>query len=183
MTPSSGLKTPASRLNTVVLPAPLGPIMPRISPSLTSKDKLKTAVTRPKFLCKFLTINISFMSLRNQKPLRSYLIRDITKKSILIGQRGFSNMIRNQFLEFLFLIIRVGESGHWCEIFCKILPKFAVHSIEFPAPLSVPGIHKLLGFGKRENHLSRYRYFRDVVIENNFHLPREPFPFNPLAGT
>src|SRR5215216_2306528 len=39
---------PVIRLNIVVLPAPLGPIRPRISPALTSKLTLSTATRPPK---------------------------------------------------------------------------------------------------------------------------------------
>src|SRR4051812_200601 len=38
------------RLNVVLLPEPLGPIRPRISPSASSKETLLTAVKPPKFL-------------------------------------------------------------------------------------------------------------------------------------
>src|SRR3984893_18960069 len=40
--------------NSVVLPAPLGPPMPRISPSATSRLKSLTAASAPKYLDRFL---------------------------------------------------------------------------------------------------------------------------------
>src|SRR2546425_7849316 len=46
--PVLGLSAPATRLNTVLLPEPLGPIRPRISPSATSNETLLTAVKPPK---------------------------------------------------------------------------------------------------------------------------------------
>src|SRR3954462_11732099 len=49
-TPPSGLRLPASRLNIVVLPAPLGPIRPAISPALTLSETASTAATPPKRL-------------------------------------------------------------------------------------------------------------------------------------
>src|SRR6266446_3819704 len=45
--PASGLSAPAMRLKTVLLPEPLGPIRPRISPSATSNETLLTAVKPP----------------------------------------------------------------------------------------------------------------------------------------
>src|SRR5207244_2379144 len=45
--PALGLSAPAMRLNTVLLPEPLGPIRPRISPSATSNETLLTAVKPP----------------------------------------------------------------------------------------------------------------------------------------
>src|SRR5690349_622971 len=46
--PAVGRSTPVSRLNNVVLPAPLGPISPRISPALTESVTLFTATSPPK---------------------------------------------------------------------------------------------------------------------------------------
>ncbi len=48
MSPPLGGRLPASRSNMVVLPAPLGPIRPRISPRRTSKDTSLTASSPPK---------------------------------------------------------------------------------------------------------------------------------------
>ena len=45
--PPLGAASPFSRLNSVVLPAPLGPMMPRISPSSTSKLTSWTAFSPP----------------------------------------------------------------------------------------------------------------------------------------
>ena len=44
-----------SKLNSVVLPAPFGPIMPRIEPSTTSKETFCTAFSPPKLRDTFLT--------------------------------------------------------------------------------------------------------------------------------
>jgi hypothetical protein len=48
MRPDSGLIMPKMVLNVVVLPAPLGPTSPRISPFATSKSTLSTARSPPK---------------------------------------------------------------------------------------------------------------------------------------
>src|SRR5690348_3814938 len=48
--PLSGAKTPLIRLNTVDLPAPFGPIKPRISPSFTVNVSSPTACSPPKRL-------------------------------------------------------------------------------------------------------------------------------------
>ena len=47
MAPRSGLRSPSMHSIVVVLPAPLGPIKPKISPSLTSNDTSSTATVRP----------------------------------------------------------------------------------------------------------------------------------------
>ena len=47
--PASGGVKPATISNSVVLPAPFGPMMPRISPSRTSRSTFWTALTPPKF--------------------------------------------------------------------------------------------------------------------------------------
>src|SRR5712691_7081477 len=46
--PAFGLSAPAMRLKTVLLPEPLGPMRPRISPSATWNETLLTAVKPPK---------------------------------------------------------------------------------------------------------------------------------------
>src|SRR5437016_6880403 len=48
--PASGTRAPASTLKIVLLPEPLGPISPRISPGSTANDTLLTAVKPPKRL-------------------------------------------------------------------------------------------------------------------------------------
>ena len=53
--PSSAGSTPFSTLNSVVLPAPLGPMMPRISPSATEKLTSLTAFRPPKARDRFST--------------------------------------------------------------------------------------------------------------------------------
>src|SRR4051812_17099454 len=46
--PAASDANPDTALSRVVLPAPLGPMMPRISPGATVSDTLSTAVTPPK---------------------------------------------------------------------------------------------------------------------------------------
>src|SRR4051794_29312743 len=53
--PASGRYTPLIRLNTVDLPAPLGPMRPRISPSSTLNVRLETASRPPKRLLSAVT--------------------------------------------------------------------------------------------------------------------------------
>jgi hypothetical protein len=48
--PASGARNPDSMLSAVVLPEPLGPINPRISPSSIEIDRSSTAATPPKCL-------------------------------------------------------------------------------------------------------------------------------------
>src|SRR6476469_7034740 len=48
--PASGLWKPATAANSVVLPAPLGPIRPTISPARTSSDAWSTAFNPPNAL-------------------------------------------------------------------------------------------------------------------------------------
>ncbi len=50
MDPAVGSRAPEMQLNIVVLPEPLGPMSPRISPSTTSKEMLLSAVKPPKRL-------------------------------------------------------------------------------------------------------------------------------------
>src|SRR2546422_2617875 len=45
--PAVGVSAPEMQLNAVVLPEPLGPISPRISPSLTSKETPPSAMNPP----------------------------------------------------------------------------------------------------------------------------------------
>ena len=45
--PSLGASAPAIRLNVVLLPEPLGPISPRISPCASANDTFCTAVNPP----------------------------------------------------------------------------------------------------------------------------------------
>ena len=58
MRPALACSAPVSRLNIVLLPAPFGPIRPRISPALRSKLTLLTAVSPPKVLTAFSTFRI-----------------------------------------------------------------------------------------------------------------------------
>src|SRR5699024_2269932 len=46
--PSVGGYVPVTQLNVVDLPAPFGPMNPRISPSLTANERSSTAVSPPK---------------------------------------------------------------------------------------------------------------------------------------
>src|ERR1700704_1695784 len=45
--PRSGFRNPSTHSIVVVLPAPLGPISPKISPSFTSNDTSSTATVEP----------------------------------------------------------------------------------------------------------------------------------------
>jgi hypothetical protein len=47
MLPRSGFRNPSTHSIVVVLPAPLGPINPKISPSRTSNDTSSTATVDP----------------------------------------------------------------------------------------------------------------------------------------
>ena len=47
MLPAVGVSAPEMQLNAVVLPEPFGPMSPRISPGLTSKDTEFSAVNPP----------------------------------------------------------------------------------------------------------------------------------------
>ena len=53
--PVNGSMKPDIRLNTVVLPAPFGPIRPRISPWFNTKERSDTARRPPKSLERLLT--------------------------------------------------------------------------------------------------------------------------------
>src|SRR6266540_3530415 len=59
MEPAVGGSAPDTQLNSVVLPEPLGPISPRISPSRTSKDTRLSAVNPPKRLVTPATFSMS----------------------------------------------------------------------------------------------------------------------------
>jgi hypothetical protein len=50
MSPSSGRNWPQTQLNSVVLPAPLGPTSPTLSPAPTSNEMVCTALIPPKDL-------------------------------------------------------------------------------------------------------------------------------------
>ena len=47
MRPALGVICPSTLLNIVVLPDPLGPITPKISPGITSNDTPSTALMAP----------------------------------------------------------------------------------------------------------------------------------------
>ena len=53
--PLSGVMLPATMLNRVDLPAPLGPIRPVTEPRATLSEQLETAVSPPKLLLTFPT--------------------------------------------------------------------------------------------------------------------------------
>src|SRR4051812_50104597 len=59
--PPSGAYSPAMQLNVVLLPEPLGPIRPRISPSFTSNETLLTARSAPKRLVRPETLSIGIL--------------------------------------------------------------------------------------------------------------------------
>src|SRR4051794_378805 len=67
--PEVGAMKPAIRLKAVVLPAPLGPIKPRISPACSSNDKPATARKPPKSFVRLETRSID-MSEVIQKEFR-----------------------------------------------------------------------------------------------------------------
>ena len=52
--PDEDFKLPAIKLNSVVLPEPLGPIIPVILPFLIDIEQSETAAKPPKFFDKFL---------------------------------------------------------------------------------------------------------------------------------
>src|SRR3954471_17880104 len=64
MRPASGRYTPLIRLNTVDLPAPLGPMRPRISPSSTLNVRWETASSPPKRLLSAVTSSTAFIAAR-----------------------------------------------------------------------------------------------------------------------
>ncbi len=47
MSPASGIRSPATHSTAVVLPAPFGPMMPKISPSPTVNGTSSTATVAP----------------------------------------------------------------------------------------------------------------------------------------
>src|SRR5262249_62238800 len=57
--PSLGASAPETQLNAVVLPDPLGPINPRISPSRTSNETLFSAVNPPNRFVSPATVSIA----------------------------------------------------------------------------------------------------------------------------
>ena len=57
MTPSSGLRYPVTMFTNVVLPAPLAPMMPTVSPAAISTVTLSAATTAPKRLSNPLAAN------------------------------------------------------------------------------------------------------------------------------
>src|SRR6266508_6243008 len=67
ISPEVGRRNPVIRLNTVVLPAPLGPMSPRISPASTVKEKRSTARSPPKSRVRSLTVR-SAMAPRSPAP-------------------------------------------------------------------------------------------------------------------
>src|SRR5579864_7449978 len=71
MTPSLGCRKPLIKLKTVVLPAPLGPMMKRISPSFIASETLLTALRPPKRL---VTFSISRMGVIAQLRLRLVVV-------------------------------------------------------------------------------------------------------------
>src|SRR5258705_10995033 len=58
MVPAVGGSAPEMQLKSVVLPEPLGPMRPRISPSRTSKDTPFSAVKPPKCLVRLVTVSM-----------------------------------------------------------------------------------------------------------------------------
>src|SRR5271167_1281761 len=60
--PALGRMVPAMRLRSVVLPEPLGPISPRISPGDTASDMALTATNPPNALVKLATSSSAVMA-------------------------------------------------------------------------------------------------------------------------
>ena len=72
--PASGLVKPATISKTVVLPAPLGPMIPRISPSCTCRSTPRTACTPPKDL-------VSPRVSSTTAPVRGRMVAPVTRGS------------------------------------------------------------------------------------------------------
>src|SRR5690606_26512056 len=68
MRPAWGLYRPTSRLKRVVLPAPLGPIRPRMSPWATRNDTASTAFRPPKRRLVPSTVSMSGMAASARLP-------------------------------------------------------------------------------------------------------------------
>ena len=72
MAPAVGAYKPAIRLKVVLLPEPLGPIKPRISPSARSNEIEETAVKPPNFLVRLLTLSMREVSAWRAVSLHVY---------------------------------------------------------------------------------------------------------------
>src|SRR5258706_10144571 len=57
--PASARKSPLMRLNSVVLPAPLGPRMPSVSPRVTDNEMPSVTLSAPKLLLTFSSASIA----------------------------------------------------------------------------------------------------------------------------
>ena len=68
MSPVVGAYTPVRRLNTVVFPAPFGPISPTSSPSRISMLKSSTALRPPKEMPRCSVFRMTGMSLISPRP-------------------------------------------------------------------------------------------------------------------
>ena len=69
--PPEGGKTPAKRFNTVVLPAPEGPIMPILDWGSISNEILLNALTFPKFIETEFKMNLPLIGLCTPAPFLS----------------------------------------------------------------------------------------------------------------
>src|SRR5712691_11414606 len=81
MLPAVGVSAPEMQLKAVVLPEPFGPMRPRISPFLTSKDTPLRAVNPPKRLVSPVTVSIGCEEARGEgRPGASLRGRSSRKK-------------------------------------------------------------------------------------------------------
>src|SRR5437870_5564740 len=78
---------PVTALNTVVLPAPLGPMIEKISPSLTARSSPLTAVTPPKRMVRFLISRraTGILLRRRHQAVRDQHAR--SRDRIFVGER------------------------------------------------------------------------------------------------
>jgi hypothetical protein len=68
MVPEVGVRAPEMQLKQVVLPEPLGPMRPRISPCFTSKETAFSAVKPPNCLVSRLIVSTRESARRGQGP-------------------------------------------------------------------------------------------------------------------
>src|SRR6266700_1815636 len=73
MLPSLGRKNPLIKLKTVVLPAPFGPMMKRISPSFIANETFFTATSPPKRLVTFCSSRIGVTGQLRRAPYAGWI--------------------------------------------------------------------------------------------------------------
>src|SRR5579859_4862189 len=81
--PRLGAKKPVTQLKSVVLPAPLGPISAKTSPTLTSNDTLSTATRPPKRLVSPVTVRIVSAIWLGLQLARCADARDLFRRQLL----------------------------------------------------------------------------------------------------